>query len=130
MKTLIYPSKKIDGVYQAPMVQPFRGQYPYGYTVAFEEGDNVYLRRTTGDMGALRYKGLFPLGMISLLMLALMATIGTFEARVSNGDKPDHALIFAMIAGLVLFLAPAYVIIKHCLYPDAKEFLRWYHRDV
>jgi len=137
MKVLIFPSEMKDGMYQPPvtkMYKPFDTIQFYHkgklHTEAFREGDNIYLRRTTGEMGAMRYPWLFIGNFFCISILAVMAVIGTAQARVQNHDTWDHALTFSMIAGLALFILPTYTFIKHCLYPDAKEFSRWYHRDV
>lgn len=136
-KTLVFPSEFVDGMYRAPFTRVWKPFdviqfYHKGilHTEAFREGDNIYLRRTTGELGALRYKGLFLLNMLCLALLFLAASVGTFQARVHNHDTPEHALLVGMGVGVLLFALPAYTIIKHCLYPDAKEFSRWYHRDV
>lgn len=137
MKTLVFPSEFRDGMYRAPYTKSYRPGdivqfYHKGvlHTEAFREGDNIYLRRTTGDLGALRYKGLFLLNFVSLTLLVALALAGTYQARVMNHDSPNHAFTVAVIAGLGLFLLPMYTIIRFCLYPNPKEFSRWYHRDV
>lgn len=136
-KTLVFPSEFVDGMYRAPytrVYKPFdviqfyhKGKF---HVEAFREGDNIYLRRTTGEMGAVRYKGLFLLNMLCLALLFLATSVGTFQIRVMHHDVPEHALLVGMGVGILLFALPAYTIINHCLYPDAKEFSRWYHRDV
>lgn len=137
MKTLVFPSEFVDGMYRPPhkrLYKPFDSiQFYYKgklHVEAFQEGDNIYLRRTTGDMGAMRYPWLFLLNFFCLVILTGLAVMGTFQARVMNHDNPNHAFNFALIAGGLMFLVPSYTVIKHCLYPDAKEFSRWYHRDV
>jgi hypothetical protein len=137
MKQLVFPSELKDGMYQPPFTRPYEnGRYDIWYykghlhTIAFEEGDNIYLRRTTGDMGALRYKGMFLLNFFCLVILVGMACIGTFQARVANHDTPDHAFTVSLVVSLLLFLPPAYAIIRHCLYPDRKEWRAFHNRDV
>jgi hypothetical protein len=137
-KTLVFPSEKnTNGVYLPPFTRvykPFdtiqfyhKGKF---HTEAFREGNNIYLRRTTGELGALRYPWLFLGNFFCIAILTVLAVFGTYQVRVANHDNLDHAFLFSIIGGGLLFLLPSYTFIKHCIYPDAKEFSRWYHRDV
>ncbi len=144
--TLVFPNERINGIYRSAYAKEYRPNdtiqfYHNGKLHVeafrekyFEEDGSIsifiFLRRSTGDMGALRYKWVFLFNLISLAILTAMAVIGTFQARVVNYDKPEHALIFAMVMGVLMFLSPAYTVIKYCLYPEPREFSRWYHRDV
>jgi hypothetical protein len=141
MNLLVFPSEFVNGMYRSPVTKVYKPFDTYQFyhkgklhTEAFREeypgGTNIYLRRTTGELGAIRYKGMFLLNIFCLTIMAGMVVLGIYQARIANHDNPNHAFTVALIVGMVLFLIPAYTVIKHCLYPDAKEFSRWYHRDV
>jgi hypothetical protein len=128
-KQLVFPSEFKDGMYRTPPTVSWDGHYHdnlwshngHLHTIAFQEGDNVYLRRTTGEMGALRRPWLFLLAISSLISLTTLTMVALVVHR---------SITFTLIVSGGLSFTPAYLIVKSCLYPEPREWRAIFHRDI